>query len=70
MSRKLARHGEAFQVLPTSSTLPDSVRSLALLAAAEAHKDAGTVCAATFRKATGLGGKRAIQVLEFFNRGV
>ncbi|GAB7541373.1 hypothetical protein [Cupriavidus sp. 8B] len=67
MMRKLARHGETFQVVPDLFYAPDAVRDLALLAAAEAHKKAGTVCAGTFHNATGFGQKRAIQVLESFD---
>jgi selenocysteine-specific elongation factor len=68
LMRKLARHGETFQVAHDLFYDPDAIRELALLAAAEAHNSAGTVCAAAFRNATGLGRKRAIQLLEFFDR--
>jgi selenocysteine-specific elongation factor len=38
------------------------------VASSEAQKNAGTVAAAPFRDVTGLGRKRAIQLLEFFDR--
>jgi selenocysteine-specific elongation factor len=66
--RKLARQGELFQVVHDLFYHQDVIRELALIASAEAEKNAGTVAAAPFRDVTGLGRKRAIQLLEFFDR--
>ena len=66
--RKLARQGELFQVVHDLFYHQDVIRELASIAAAEAQKNAGTVAAAPFRDVTGLGRKRAIQLLEFFDR--
>ncbi|MGF6373783.1 selenocysteine-specific elongation factor [Paraburkholderia sp. RAU6.4a] len=66
--RKLARQGELFQVVHDLFYHQQVIRELASIAAAEAHKNGGTVAAAPFRDATGLGRKRAIQLLEFFDR--
>ncbi|MFP3564882.1 selenocysteine-specific translation elongation factor [Paraburkholderia sp. SIMBA_030] len=68
LMRKLAQQGEIFQVVHDLFYHPDAIRELASIAVAEAHKNAGTVAAAPFRDATGLGRKRAIQLLEFFDR--
>jgi len=68
LMRKLARQGEAFQVVHDLFYHPDSIRELASIAAAEASKNAGAVATTAFRDATGLGRKRAIQLLEFFDR--
>jgi selenocysteine-specific elongation factor len=68
LMRKLARQGELFQVVRDLFYHQDVIRELALIAAAEAQKSAGTVAAAPFRDVTGLGRKRAIQLLEFFDR--
>ncbi|MGF6963945.1 selenocysteine-specific elongation factor [Paraburkholderia sp. WC7.3g] len=66
--RKLARRGDLFQVVRDLFYHQRVIRELASIAASEAHKNAGTVAAAPFRDATGLGRKRAIQLLEFFDR--
>ncbi|RZF23783.1 selenocysteine-specific translation elongation factor [Paraburkholderia sp. UYCP14C] len=66
--RKLARQGELFQVVHDLFYHQQVIRELASIAASEAQKNAGTVAAAPFRDATGLGRKRAIQLLEFFDR--
>jgi selenocysteine-specific elongation factor len=66
--RKLARQGELFQVVRDLFYHHDVIRELASIAASEALKNAGTVAAAPFRDVTGLGRKRAIQLLEFFDR--
>jgi selenocysteine-specific elongation factor len=66
--RKLARQGELFQVVRDLFYHHDVIRELASIAGAEARKNAGTVAAAPFRDVTGLGRKRAIQLLEFFDR--
>ncbi|HEY4295521.1 MAG TPA: selenocysteine-specific translation elongation factor [Paraburkholderia sp.] len=68
LMRKLARQGEVFQVVRDLFYHHEVIRELASIAAAEAHKNAGTVAAAPFRDVTGLGRKRAIQLLEFFDR--
>ncbi|WP_341318006.1 selenocysteine-specific translation elongation factor [Paraburkholderia sp. IMGN_8] len=68
LMRKLARQGEIYQVVRDLFYHSDAIRELASIAAAEAHKNAGTVAAAPFRDVTGLGRKRAIQLLEFFDR--
>ncbi|MFM0736496.1 selenocysteine-specific translation elongation factor [Paraburkholderia xenovorans] len=66
--RKLARQGELFQVVRDLFYHHEVIRELASIAGAEAQKNAGTVAAAPFRDVTGLGRKRAIQLLEFFDR--
>jgi selenocysteine-specific elongation factor len=68
LMRKLARQGELFQVVRDLFYHRDVIRELVLIAAEEAEKNAGTVAAAPFRDVTGLGRKRAIQLLEFFDR--
>jgi selenocysteine-specific elongation factor len=64
---RAAQRGEAFQVVRDLFYHPDAIRELAERAAAvqEEHNE---VKAAAFRDRTGLGRKRAIQVLEFFDR--
>jgi selenocysteine-specific elongation factor len=66
--RKLTRQGELFQVVHDLFYHQRAIRELASIAAVEAQKNAGTVGAAPFRDVTGLGRKRAIQLLEFFDR--
>jgi selenocysteine-specific elongation factor len=68
LMRKLARQGELFQVVHDLFYHREAIRELASIAAAEAAKNAGTVAAAPFRDVTRLGRKRAIQLLEFFDR--
>jgi selenocysteine-specific elongation factor len=68
LMRKLARQGELFQVVHDLFYHQEVIRELASIAAAEAGKNSGTVAAAPFRDVTGLGRKRAIQLLEFFDR--
>ncbi|HEY2020041.1 selenocysteine-specific translation elongation factor [Paraburkholderia sp.] len=68
LMRKLARQGELFQVVHDLFYHREAIRELAAMAAAEAAKNAGTVAAAPFRDVTRLGRKRAIQLLEFFDR--
>lgn len=65
--RKLLRRGEVAQVVKDLFYHRDQVRALAALAAQLATRPEG-LNAAVFRDATGLGRKRAIQVLEFFDR--
>jgi selenocysteine-specific elongation factor len=66
--RKLARRGDVYQVVRDLFYHRDTVRELTQLAARLAGEHGGTLAASVFRDATGLGRKRAIQVLEFFDR--
>jgi selenocysteine-specific elongation factor len=68
LMRKLARQGKAFQVVRDLFYHRDAIHELAAIAAVEAQKNDARLAAAPFRDATGLGRKRAIQVLEFFDR--
>jgi selenocysteine-specific elongation factor len=61
--RKLARTGEISQVVPDLFYHPQPLAELANLMTTLPQ-----VQAAAFRDATGLGRKRGIQILEFFNR--
>ncbi|KRA03131.1 selenocysteine-specific translation elongation factor [Achromobacter sp. Root565] len=65
--RKLLRRGEVAQVVKDLFYHRDQVRRLAALAADLAAQPQG-LNAAVFRDVTGLGRKRAIQILEFFDR--
>ncbi|WP_322013667.1 selenocysteine-specific translation elongation factor [Paraburkholderia sp. J12] len=66
--RKLARLGELYQVVRDLFYDREVVHELARLAAGVAAAEGGSISAAAFRDATGLGRKRAIQILEFFDR--
>ncbi len=66
--RKLARKGEVYQVVHDLFYRRDAVRELARLIAQLAGERGGGLPVASFRDATGLGRKRAIQLLEFFDR--
>ncbi|WP_175716855.1 selenocysteine-specific translation elongation factor [Burkholderia anthina] len=66
--RKLARRGDVHQIVRDLFYHADVVRELAGLVAHLAPTRGGGLDAATFRDATGLGRKRAIQILEFFDR--
>ncbi|QVN22238.1 selenocysteine-specific translation elongation factor [Burkholderia pyrrocinia] len=66
--RKLARRGDVHQVVRDLFYHADVARELAALVAHLAPARGGGLDAATFRDATGLGRKRAIQILEFFDR--
>jgi selenocysteine-specific elongation factor len=66
--RKLARLGGVYQVVRDLFYDPQIVRELARVVERIAADEGGTVGAAAFRDATGLGRKRAIQILEFFDR--
>jgi selenocysteine-specific elongation factor len=68
LMRKLARQGEVFQVVRDLFYHREAIRELATIAALEARKNDGKLAAAPFRDVTALGRKRAIQVLEFFDR--
>jgi selenocysteine-specific elongation factor len=64
---RAAKRGEVFQVVRDLFYHADAVRQLADIAAALQDRD-GQVTASAFRDRTGVGRKRAIQVLEFFDR--
>jgi selenocysteine-specific elongation factor len=66
--RKLARQGEVFQVVRDLFYHRDVVRELAMLVATLAAQQGGALGTSAFRDASGLGRKRAIQILEFFDR--
>ena len=62
-----AKNGEVFQIVKDLYYHPRRVQELAALVRQIEQRD-GQVTAATFRDATELGRKRAIQILEFFDR--
>ncbi|XAH25853.1 selenocysteine-specific translation elongation factor [Xylophilus sp. GW821-FHT01B05] len=67
--RKLARSGAVFQIVKDLFYASDQIAALAaIVAQLAAQAPRGEVEAHAFRDATGLGRKRAIQVLEFFDR--
>ncbi|MDQ7978309.1 selenocysteine-specific translation elongation factor [Paraburkholderia sp. SARCC-3016] len=66
--RKLARQGDVYQVVRDLFYHRDAMRELARVVAQLAAERGGALSAAAFRDGTGLGRKRAIQVLEFFDR--
>ena len=66
--RRAAARGEVHQVVPDLFYHPRAVAQLAKIAATLAADHGGAVEAAVFRDAIGIGRKRAIQVLEFFDR--
>ena len=69
--RKLARQGLVFQVVNDLFYAAQAIDELAVLLhtlSESADGQSGAVEAHIFRDATGLGRKRAIQILEFFNR--
>lgn len=67
--RKLARQGLVFQVVKDLFYAAPCMDELAALVSQLAqHTARGEVEAKAFRDATGLGRKRAIQILEFFDR--
>ncbi|WP_431048101.1 selenocysteine-specific translation elongation factor [Roseateles sp. L2-2] len=63
---RLSQRGELFQVVKDLYYAPAAVQELARIARASAV--GGDVTAGTFRDRSGLGRKRAIQVLEFFDK--
>ena len=65
--QKLARQGMLYQMVRDLFYLPESVARLAALVQELEHA-AGETRAAEFRDRSGLSRKRAIQVLEFFDR--
>ncbi|WP_250515501.1 selenocysteine-specific translation elongation factor [Caballeronia sp. INDeC2] len=66
--RKLARRGDVYQVVRDLFYCRASIGALAKLVAQQAHVQGGAIGAAAFRDASALGRKRAIQILEFFDR--
>jgi selenocysteine-specific elongation factor len=68
LMRKLARLGRLFQVVRDLFYDRAVIYELARLVAQIAQAHNGAVSAAAFRDATGLGRKRAIHILEFFDR--
>jgi selenocysteine-specific elongation factor len=66
--RKLARQGEVYQVVRDLFYHRGAIVELLRLAALLAGEHGGALSASTFRDKTGLGRKRAIQILEFFDR--
>jgi selenocysteine-specific elongation factor len=65
---RLARRGELHQVVRDLYFASDAMRQLAAIARRLAAAHGGAVRAAAFRDAAGLGRKRAIQILEYFDR--
>lgn len=65
--RRAAARGDLFQVVPDLFYAPARIAELAAIIA-QLSQATGTVDAAAFRDAIGLGRKRSIQILEFFNR--
>ena len=65
---RLAQRGELHQVVKDLYYPPATMARLAALARGVAGQGDGSVLAAAFRDATGLGRKRAIQILEHFDR--
>ncbi|SAL73023.1 selenocysteine-specific translation elongation factor SelB [Caballeronia peredens] len=66
--KKLSRRGDVFQVVRDLFYCRASIDALARLVTEQAQTHGGGIDAASFRDASGLGRKRAIQVLEFFDR--
>lgn len=66
--RKLARRGEVYQIVRDLFYDRDAVCEVAHVVEHVAVAGEGRVTVAAFRDATGLGRKRALQVLEFFDR--
>jgi len=64
----LAQRGELHQIAKDLYYAPASVARLAAILRAVAAQGGGEITAARFRDATALGRKRAIQVLEYFDR--
>ncbi|MHA7599285.1 selenocysteine-specific translation elongation factor [Alicycliphilus sp. T452] len=65
---RLARRGELHQVIKDLFYPPPAMRRLAALTRQVGAAHDGVVLAAGFRDVTGLGRKRAIQILEYFDR--
>ena len=65
---RLARQGELHQVVKDLYYPLDTMQQLAQIAREHAHEAEGNLTAADYRSAIGLGRKRAIQILEYFDR--
>ena len=65
---RLAQRGDLHQVVKDLYYPPATLHDCAAKVRAIATKHEGAVLAAQFRDATGLGRKRAIQILEYFDR--
>lgn len=65
---RLARQGELHQVVKDLYYPLDTIQQLAQIAREKAQTANGDLTAADFRNAIGLGRKRAIQILEYFDR--
>ncbi|MDM4765870.1 selenocysteine-specific translation elongation factor [Pelomonas sp. SE-A7] len=65
---RLAQQGELHQVVKDLFYAPVQMHKLAAIARGIAAAEQGQVLAAGFRDGTGLGRKRAIQILEYFDR--
>jgi selenocysteine-specific elongation factor len=65
---RLAQRGEVHQIVKDLYVPPATLARLAALARDVAASHDGVVVAAQFRDATQLGRKRAIQILEHFDR--
>ncbi|QTD46396.1 selenocysteine-specific translation elongation factor [Ottowia testudinis] len=65
---RLARRGELHQIVKDLYLPPATLARLAAIAREVGAAHGGDVLAAQFRDATGLGRKRAIQILEYFDR--
>jgi selenocysteine-specific elongation factor len=65
--RKLVGHGDVYQVVRDLYYDRDAIAELAAILGA-CHREHGAVHAAHFRDSVGLGRKRSIQILEFFDR--
>jgi selenocysteine-specific elongation factor len=68
LMRKLARQGDVHQVVRDLFYHRDVVREMARAVSDLAQQHDGAVSASVFRDLTGLGRKRSIQILEFFDR--
>ncbi len=65
---RLARRGELHQIVKDLYYPPAAMQQLVQIARAVGAVHDGVALAADFRDATGLGRKRAIQILEYFDR--
>lgn len=65
---RLARRGDLHQVVKDLYYSAATMTRLALIVRTLTAEEGGSVTAARFRDATGLGRKRAIQILEYFDR--
>lgn len=65
---RLARRGDLHQVVKDLYYSAATMMSLAQIVRTLSNEESGAVSAARFRDATGLGRKRAIQILEYFDR--